>query len=415
MAREQDLSMRKHKCQGCYATFMTYLEGELGSFCPICRADWGLTSDEEAAEMLQCIDLGIIVPEIDVEDIKKKGRNVKMFPMNDAAKKEVPINREAVLEGMRALVDHKVAPLTEGYTKSITYVTAKNGLFEVRHSDLATIVCKPKEVLGITEEWKEGITLNIPKVPYNYLMQTISFFRGVCVKQKGPSEAIIQVWWDRAKKEHVLHVPEQQVSGGGVRHQSNFDQEAGGNYLHVMDIHSHGSMGAFWSGIDDADEKRVSTERLFGVIGKVQSPIPEWKWRMRTRDGFIDFNIAEVFDIPKTEVDFKVSTEAIFRSLGDPTSYKDGRVVLNCPVDPFSNVDVPEEWYDKVKGYTFSSGAGYGPYGSASRGGGEQNRLPGFMKGYIYVSGIEYEVDGATIKPTGQRLLKKGEELNGKR
>ena len=35
-----------------------------------------------------------------------------------------------------------------------------------------------------------------------------------------------------------------------------------------MDIHSHNTMGAFWSGTDNADEKET---RLFGVLGKITS------------------------------------------------------------------------------------------------------------------------------------------------
>jgi hypothetical protein len=193
-----------------------------------------------------------------------------------------------------------------------------------------------------------------------------------------------------------------------VRHNSTFDHENEGNWMHVMDIHSHGSMGAFWSGVDDADEKRVTTERLFGVIGKVQQPVPEWKWRMRTRDGFIEFNIADIFDLPKKEVNFSISSEVIFRSMGDPTLFKDGKVMLNCPVDPFVDVEVPAEWYENVKSYSFqnthsSVGHSY-----------QHNHTPAMVKGFIYVGGSEYEVDGPVVKATGHRIVKKGDTLPAK-
>jgi PRTRC genetic system protein A len=313
------------------------------------------------------------------------------------------LDPKAVAMGIRAQVDYKVLPVS-GYDKPITYLCAKNGLFEARHSDLATVITKPKEILGIVEELKEGVTLNLPKVPFLFLQQTVGFFRGVEAKMNHSSEALVQIWWDREAKAHQMHVPEQTVSGGGVRHQSTFDLDSSGKYFHVMDIHSHGNgMSAFWSGTDNADEARVTTDRLFGVIGKIQDPIPMWKWRMRTRDGFIDLSVADIFELPQEKFNFTVKSEDIFRMLGTD-GVKEGRVQLWCPVDPFKSVDVPAEWYEQVKGYQQQNHQQHG-WGSVTR-------FPKQVKGFIYINGLEYEADGeGAIKATGHKLMSRDEFL----
>ena len=46
---------------------------------------------------------------------------------------------------------------------------------------------------------------------------------------------------------------------------------------------------------------------MFGVIGKVDQAIPDWKWRMRTREGFIDLQVADVFAL-ENETLFSLSS-----------------------------------------------------------------------------------------------------------
>ena len=380
--------MTKRQCIACEEEFQTNASGDslLACFCWACRKGFRITTEEDAEELAGMIDVGAI-------DVRA--------PVSPSTKPTTPkVDPAAVARGIRTQVDYTVAPISE-YKKPITYVAFKNGLFEVRHSDLATVIVKPKEVLGVLEEAKEGVTLNIPKLPFAFLQQTISFFRGVEGKMKGSSEALVQVWWDRETKQHTIHVPAQQVSGGSVRHESVFDQDNTGRHLHVADIHSHGSnMSAFWSGVDDADEKRVTTERLFGVIGKVTDSIPQWKWRMRTRDGFIDLAVSDIFELPQETVTFTVQSADLFRCIGDANAYQDGKVQLWCPIDPFTNVEVPTTWYDQVKAYSQTSG-GHGHWGWN----GKHTTTP--MKGYIYIDGLEYLVEDGKTTPTGHKLMRR--------
>ena len=384
-------------CLVCNEPFMTMAMPPFDEVCVGCRMDFGANTFKEVEELVDMIKLGLI--EEGDQGLFPAKKELKRI---EAAKPKS--NPEVVAAGMRSAIDYIVLPLADGFKKSITYVTAKNGLFEVRHSDLCTIVTQPKEVLGVVQEMKEGVTLNLPKFPWGFLEQTISFFRGVCERQKGSSEALVQVWWNRVDKAYELHVPEQKVSGGGVHHESRFDHEGDGNWIHAADIHSHGSsMSAFWSGTDDGDERRVTTERMFGVIGNVNDPIPTWKWRMRTRDGFIDLKLSDVFMMPEKVHEFTVTSKILFDAIDK--DMKNGEVILSCPVTPFGNVDVPEEWYEQVKGFNFNNNdnnhQGWG-------GAGWQN-LPQQMTGYIFINGLEYKLEDGKCVATGKKLVKRGD------
>jgi PRTRC genetic system protein A len=379
-------------CRGCSVKYMPLVEGPLKEFCPVCRADFGLKTDEDAVELLSMMENG----GVQLSDRRGRGRVDKSHEPVGQGVVAPKVDPAVVAEGLRQLVDYKVSPITT-FDKPITYIMFKNGLFEVRHSDLATIITQPKEVIGLTEEAKEGVTFNLPKIPMALLMQTISFFRGVCQRQNASSEALVQIWWDRQEKQHVLHVPEQHASGGGVHPTSCFDQDVSGRWFRVGDIHSHGTtMGAFFSGTDDEDEKKVTTERVFGVIGKVAQPIPEWQWRMRTRGGFIPLDIADIFTMPQEQYTFTIDAMSLFRSINKPDTFKNGQVILSCPVDPFKDVAVPEEWYAQVTKQVWQGKSGEGHCWNRGE--------SAMVKGFIYISNLEYQVDGQTLTPTGRKL-----------
>ncbi len=393
--REDHREAQKH-CLTCGSPIWNSLQGAWGEVCWECKCEFGIHNAKDAEELKELITTGQLT-------ISKQGKGDKKAAVgfrNRATKRPDPkVDQTLVAAGVRAMTDYLVAPVTT-YEKPVSYVTAKNGLFEVRHSDLCTIITHPKEVMGVSEEMKEGWHLNLPKLPFEMLLQTISFFRAVCKKMNGPSEALVQIWWDREATRHHLHIPEQQVSGGGVHHQSTFDQGGEGRWFHVADIHSHGGMGAFWSGTDNADEARVTTERLFGVIGKVEQPFPEWAWRMRTRDGFINLNVVDLFEMPSAVHSFTIDSKTLFQQLSGKDTFKDGMVSLWCPVDPFKSIEIPAEWLDQVKGYSHGGYAGGGWMGTV--------RYPQGIKGFIYIQGAEYEVTDQVVRATGHKLVRKG-------
>ena len=173
--------------------------------------------------------------------------------------------------------------------KPVSYIMAGNGIMEVRRNEIGTFCIKTDKIAGL-DNIREGIQMSIPKIPFSMLMQIISYFRAVNEKYK--SEAIVQIFWDRTKKQYFINPPDQEVSGAHVDFKRDPTMEK--DHLLVMDIHSHNTMGAFFSGTDDGDEKET---RFFGVIGKITDDWPEMKFRACVAGKAKDAGIAEIFDV----------------------------------------------------------------------------------------------------------------------
>jgi len=91
-------------------------------------------------------------------------------------------------------------------------------------------------------------------------------------------------------------------------------------YIHFMDVHSHNSMRAFFSPIDDADEKAT---RLYTVIGNLDKYLPDIKTRFSNGGTFHEIDPSEVFE--QVECSFPIAwTENVsFRSQHEDTNGAD--------------------------------------------------------------------------------------------
>lgn len=407
------MTARNAVCIACDTPFVTYMEGPYYEFCIACREGMGIVTYSQAEDLIAGLNL---VPVSDraaiVADLKERRRAA--LPVLPAGRvlqiSTPPPNPAAVLAGIRAQIDYSrlADDAAPDVAAPISYIIAKNGLFEVRDNDIARIITQPKEVLGVATEMQAGIERKLPPVPFEMLRTTIAFFREVVAKRSG-AEAIVRVWWDRETSTYSIRIPEgtQRVTGGGVHHDDNFDVDVSGRYLLVMDIHSHNTMSAFWSGIDDADERKAPEGRMLGVIGKLTSLMPEWKWRMRTREGFVELTVADVFDVPtEAPVPFTVSWRILMAVLG--TADERGHVGLKVPIDPFRDATFPIEWMERVSNNWHS---GHGSYsGHSGHAGFSGATLYGPAKQFIYIldtaSGKlqEHLIDGAVVSLTGKEL-----------
>lgn len=135
------------------------------------------------------------------------------------------------------------------------------------------------------------------KVPYELYEQVESFFRQV-IKIKGAAlEAMIFVMWNK-ERGYFLFVPKQTVAGASVNYTTE-DFPVDSNI--IINIHSHGHMGAFFSSTDDNNDRTMV--QFSGVIGKFQDPVVESKWRFNYYDQHrIEVKIADMFQVTKAEV-----------------------------------------------------------------------------------------------------------------
>ncbi len=75
------------------------------------------------------------------------------------------------------------------------------------------------------------------------------------------------------------------------------EEEYPEHMIHVMDIHSHNTMPAKFSSIDDDDEKPT---RLYAVMGRLDKVLPDITVRASCGGKFIPVEPADVFDIKST-------------------------------------------------------------------------------------------------------------------
>lgn len=226
--------------------------------------------------------------------------------------------------------------------RATTYHLYKEGVFVRRKSAVGEYVrqlCHWDQPLPAKPaDLAMGLTLSLPKVPFEVLGQVLAFFRAVDTKYKG-AEAYASVWW--TGEHHEVHMPTQRVSAAHVHHDMDFDPPG---WLHVLDIHSHTSkMGGFFSPGDNADECNRG-QRLYGVMGKIDQPIPDCKWRARFGGEFVELAIADIFEMPVLQAVQQVNAALFFAAGGSTTGSMQQAVSYN----PFADGTFPAEWLDKV-------------------------------------------------------------------
>jgi len=127
---------------------------------------------------------------------------------------------------------------------------------------------------------KEDLSKFLPggRIPLAMFRQIQGFFKQVCETHGQALEAHCYIMYS-TENGYYIHVPEQTVSGGTVEFSY---QGLNADDCIVVDIHSHGSMSAFFSGTDDGNDRRHIY--FSGVVGKVNTPNPEITFRFNMYD-----------------------------------------------------------------------------------------------------------------------------------
>jgi hypothetical protein len=143
------------------------------------------------------------------------------------------------------------------------------------------------------------------------LSEIIDFFR-YFADRKNICEALVNVYWDAENKRYIVKVPEQKVGAAAV---DTVLPDVEDDLIHVMDIHSHNYMKAYFSETDDRDEKAT---RIYTVIGRLDKMLPDIKMRISVGGKFEEINPMDMFEYPFD--DFPSEW------LDNVTEYKDGGV-----------------------------------------------------------------------------------------
>ena len=150
-------------------------------------------------------------------------------------------------------------------------------------------------------------------IPINLLHRIEKFFKDVMVLNgtTGNFEAQTFIVWNDNTNEYRVVIPEQTVSQTRVSYDIQ-DILGDGDHI-IVDIHSHNTMGAFYSGTDDADDKKNSW--ISGVMGKLNTDTTAMVFRFNDgTGGNYPMSLGDIFDVevmetPKEWLD-KVKTAA---------------------------------------------------------------------------------------------------------
>ncbi len=176
--------------------------------------------------------------------------------------------------------------------KPICIVPGSDGrVYEMRKTELGKFIAPKNNVVEFSEI-RAGFIPALPLIPLELLQQIISFFR-CYMGEVQEFEALAHILWDKAEQEFTVHIPKQSVSKARVDADltlSDFPEE---RYLHYADIHSHNSMAAKFSPVDDQDERAT---RIYIVLGRLDKFFPEISVRMSCGGTYQELDPGTVFE-----------------------------------------------------------------------------------------------------------------------
>ena len=263
---------------------------------------------EDANRVTWTVTYGKIVKTVSGTDAKKKKigefkasiESSKEFM--DALKKSKDKNPRCVLKpSVRAQSKGKALSAYKGVYASIEeaeesgklicVLPARDGnVYEIRSTEIGTFTSQTKNCTELSEV-RAGFTPALPLVPWEILYEIIGFFREQ-LREDGNYEALANILWDKDDETFITYIPQQVVTRGTVISDLS-DMPSSDRYLHYIDIHSHNIMPARFSAIDDADEKAT---RLYAVIGRLDSLIPEISVRMSNGGKYLPIDPVLVFE-----------------------------------------------------------------------------------------------------------------------
>ena len=191
-----------------------------------------------------------------------------------------------------------IIPVLKGSKKGITITSTRRNqnLFMVQGRDgyRYRIEQMPYGHLECREDGTEAdFHLSAQKIPGGLLCEIYWFFR------KNPcKEAAAQIFYDDKTGMYELYFPKQRSNMCHVVFDRDMALEE--EKVLVMDIHSHGRMDAFFSSVDNHDEKGT---RLFLVLGKIDSTKPACKLRAGIAGHYKELAITDVFDLKMNKLD----------------------------------------------------------------------------------------------------------------
>ena len=146
--------------------------------------------------------------------------------------------------------------------KAIVLLPSSNGrLYQMRKTPVGTFTAQA-DFLPEFPSVIPGFQMTVPKIPMHLLLFIWDFFAGL--SERYALEALVHILFDTKRNKYTVRVPKQKLTHISV--DSVMEEEYPEHMIHVMDIHSHNTMPAEFSSVDDEDEKPT---RLYAVMGRL--------------------------------------------------------------------------------------------------------------------------------------------------
>ena len=154
--------------------------------------------------------------------------------------------------------------------KVICLIPGQDGrMYELRKTEMGDFIAPKNKVVEFSAV-RAGFTPALPRIPRELMAQIVSFFR-CFMNEEEEFEALVHIYWDKEREEFSAFVPKQKVSKASIDADLRGDALPEERYIHYADVHSHNSMAAKFSAIDDRDEKAT---RLYFVLGHLERYYP---------------------------------------------------------------------------------------------------------------------------------------------
>lgn len=243
--------------------------------------------------------------------------------------------------------------------KEVSFVTASNGFFKITKKPIGLFIEKLQDFsidapgVGALEA---GVHLTVPKIPGKYLIQILSWYRDVNTRDR--TEASNLFFWNHNNVEIpttypdntpvqgmtidgqlIIYTPKQENTGAlSEFHMDPMVPWLRENTSLYLEIHSHNTMNAFFSGTDDANENMT---QFYAVWGRVMDKEPAFTMRYVVGNTRVIVPMSAAFDIPQMEI--MTQTVHQYQMRGDLD-------LLESPITSGRREEEPEMQYADFRG-----------------------------------------------------------------
>jgi PRTRC genetic system protein A len=177
----------------------------------------------------------------------------------------------------------RMADLEAG-SEPIRWLATSDGVYEIRTTPIGTFRVKRPD--ADLDTCTEGLTLTIPRMPATVLAALIDRCRAAL-----PHECLVNVYWHPARAGFEIDTPPQKADAVQVTAHDGTDPYDP-QRPRVLQVHSHGTLAAFFSATDDADEQATG---CYGVLGELDRPIPSMAWRFACGGRHVPLRTTDLF------------------------------------------------------------------------------------------------------------------------